>query len=77
MDEVLESAREAMKATHSQDIQTVSEIIQKTAKYANALNQQVDQYYQNMKQRKRWLLSVLLFFSLTFFLIAYQRSRLK
>jgi len=77
MDDALQALDEAVKATHSQDIQTVSRIIRDAHKYINTIDQQIIRHYQENRQRKRWLARVLLLICAAFFLVAYQRHRIK
>ncbi|MEW6379459.1 MAG: hypothetical protein AB1611_07610 [bacterium] len=77
MEDVLENLGQAIKATHSQDIQVVSQIISNARKYIIIIDQQVDQCYQEARQRKQWLGRMLLLISVAFLLVAYQRHRLK
>ncbi|MEW5802014.1 MAG: hypothetical protein AB1847_07905 [bacterium] len=77
MDDALESLNQAIKATHSQDVQTVSLIVQDVYKSISTLDQQVSKHYQEARKRKQWLARVLLLISAAFSLIAYQRHRLK
>ncbi len=76
MSDVFDYLSEAKSAIHSQDIQTVQEIVKKINKYTRSLNQQVDGRYREMRQRKKWLVQMLLYISFLFFFIAYQRSKL-
>jgi|GEM_PF-637648 len=77
MDDVTENLKQAVKATHSQDIQIVTQIITKARKIMNTIDQRIDRCYQEARQRREWLEHMLLFISASFALIAYQRSRLK
>ena len=77
MRDVFDYLDEAMSAVHSQDIRIVKAIIEKIYTYIHTLNHQIDGRYRKIRQRKKWLVQVLLSISLLFFIIAYQRSRLK
>jgi hypothetical protein len=77
MDDALQTLDEAVKATHSQDVQTVSQIIQDAYKHLNTIDQQISLLYQEIRQRKQWLARVLLLICAAFSLAAYQRYRLK
>jgi len=77
MDDALQTLEDAVKATHSQDLQTVSRIIQNTYKHIASIDQQISQHYQEVRQRKRWLCRVLFIIGVAFSLVAYQRNRIK
>ena len=76
MRDVFDYLSEAKSAIHSQDIQTVEEIIEKIHALTHSLNQKVDGRYREMRQRKQWLVQMLLYISFLFFFVAYQRSKL-
>jgi len=76
MRDVFDYFGEAKSAIHSQDIRKVKEIVKKIHTYTRSLNQQVDGRYREMRQRKKWLVQMLLYISFLFFFVAYQRSKL-
>ncbi|MGA1874363.1 MAG: hypothetical protein ACMUIA_02015 [bacterium] len=77
MKDALQNLLEAERATHSQDVLLVREITQKVHKDLSIIDEQIHDHYQEARQRKLWLLEMLLLISCLFSFIAYQRARLK